>query len=159
MYIAPSNELIYRHSQIPFRPREEPLKPLPHKDSILHFLDTNPQFSMFRELVSHAQFENLLKQSENRITLFVPSNQSLSTKGVQRMNFVDLKEFVGKHIARSFMSYQQLVGVSGKIPTYNTFVTDLQISPYGDKVMVNDCMIVGQKRVGNSMVYELDGCL
>lgn len=180
MFIAPSNEVIYTHSQTPFRERDgRDREPRSHqglssyssfgsslnKNSILYFLDTIPHYSMFRELIKQAQFEDLLGQEQNTLTLFIPNNESLTRNNVSQMGWAQLKDYVGNHIAQTSLKYEQLRGVSAKIPSYNKYTTDLSIRPerlmrgVGDGVLVNGRKIIGQKCIGRSMIYEIDGCL
>ncbi len=136
------------------------------------YLESRADFSLWVELLHHADLYNALNQSRNTFTCFVPNNKAmealLAKKGVSSVSELKVnyaQQLIYYHVIENEVTQKELLSTEGKLTSATISGDYLSIS-YGatggqDSVYVNDEAHITELAIEttNGLVYVLDNVL
>jgi len=130
-----------------------------NEDSILDILNKNPEFSKFRELVSHSQYESKLNDCNTTTTLFVPINDAFPEGFIQQLDRYQANLFILSNMFGDRVIPSELIEYSPYCIFPTKFVTPnyITVKNINGNTYINDCKIIAKDiYCKNGIIHVVD---
>ncbi len=137
-------------------------KPKP-RNSLWGMLETNPEFSAFKRIVSKAKMEGHLNDPQTDLTLFVPSDRYLDLPPgyLENMDLLTARKMVNfaalnRKIPLSLITAQPVIKLVTRLAANKMYVTTLNC-----RTVLHGAtnLLYGDIEVGNGLIHVVDSIL
>ncbi len=130
--------------------------PVVHPNSIFYELATNPQLSMFKDMVEHTGLVGVLNDPHAKFTLFAPLNTGIPPH-FQHFNNYTLRRIILQHMLEKAVPLVFLTSSQGMLVNTRVPGSSLLVRNMNGATIINDfSRVVGNKIVGNCQIIFVD---
>ena len=130
------------------------------ENSVLDILNKTEEFSKFRELLKHSQYEFKMNDCENKLTLFVPVNEAFPETFFEELDNHQANTYVLSNIIfNNRVLPSELLELSpiAKIQTKYNSPNYIIVKNVGGSTYINDCKVIIKDIIAkNGIIHVID---
>lgn len=129
-----------------------------NENSILDIISKTEEFSNYREIVSHSQYESKLNDYSAIITVFVPTNEAFPNEFLDNLDRLQANVFIQSNsIDRSITSELLEYSPYSILPTKFNTPNNLKVSNVNGSTYINGCKIIIKDIMAeNGVIHVVD---
>ena len=129
-----------------------------NENSILDIISKTEEFSNYRDIVSHSQYESKLNDYSAIITVFVPTNEAFPNEFLDNLDRLQANVFIQSNsIDRSITSELLEYSPYSILPTKFNTPNNLKVSNVNGSTYINGCKIIIKDIMAeNGVIHVVD---